>query len=96
MAIQQINATVTDVAKPLVTNGGKIAKMRVYVANTGSTDDLFIGNSSVTSANGYSLGKFQSTGINNRFQIDLFSGDTLFGICASGKSTTVAILIPGN
>jgi len=96
MAIQQINATVTDVAQALVTNTGKIAKMRVYVVNSGGTHDLFIGNSSVTSANGYVIGKFQSTGINNRFQIDLFSGDALFGICASGQSTTVTILIPGN
>ena len=96
MAIQQINATVTDVAQALVTNSGKIAKMRVYLVNTGGSHDLFVGNSSVTSSNGYVLGKFQSTGINNRFQIDLFSGDTLFGICSSGNTTTVTILIPGN
>jgi len=96
MAIQQINATVTDAAQALVTNSGKIAKMRVYVVNTGGTHDLFVGNSSVTSSNGYVLGKFQSTGVNNRFQIDLFSGDTLFGICSSGNTTTVTILIPGN
>jgi hypothetical protein len=96
MAIQQINATVTDVAQALVTNSGKIAKMRVYLVNTGGSHDLFVGNSSVTSSNGYVLGKFQSTGINNRFQIDLFSGDTLFGICSNGNTTTVTILIPGN
>ena len=96
MAIRQINATVTDVAQALVTNSGKIAKMRVYIVNSGGTHDLFIGNSSVTSSNGYVLGKFQSTGINNRFQLDLFSGDTLFGVCSSGNSTTVTILIPGN
>jgi hypothetical protein len=96
MAIKQINATVTDVAQALATNDGKIAKMRVYVVNTGGTHDLFVGGSSVTSSNGYVLGKFQSTGINNRFQIDLFSGDTLFGICSSGHSTTVTVLIPGN
>jgi hypothetical protein len=96
MAIKQINATVTDVAQALVTNDGKIAKMRVYVVNTGGSHDLFVGGSSVTSSNGYVLGKFQSTGINNRFQIDLFSGDTLFGICSSGNSTTVTVLIAGN
>jgi hypothetical protein len=96
MAIKQLSATVTDVAQALVTNSGKIAKMRVYIANTGGSHDLFIGGSSVTSANGYVLGKFQSTGINNRFQIDLFSGDTLFGICSSGNTTTVTVLIPGN
>ena len=96
MALQQINVTVTDEAQPLVTNSGKIAKMRVYLVNTGGTHDLFVGGSAVTSSNGYVLGKFQSTGINNRFQIDLFSGDTLFGICASGQSTTVTVLIPGN
>jgi hypothetical protein len=96
MAIKQINATVTDVAQALVTNDGKIAKMRVYVVNTGGSHDLFVGGSSVTSSNGYILGKFQSTGINNRFQMDLFSGDTLFGICSSGNSTTVTVLIAGN
>jgi hypothetical protein len=96
MAIQQINATVTDERLALVTNSGKIAKMRVYLVNTGGSHDLFVGDSAVTSANGYVVGKFQSTGINNRFQIDLFSGDTLFGICSSGNTTTVTILIPGN
>lgn len=96
MAIQQINATVTDTAQALVTNSGKIGKMRVYVANTGGTHDLFVGGDAVTSSNGYVIGKFQSTGINNRFQIDLFSGDTLFGICSSGQTTTVTVLIPGN
>ena len=96
MAIQQINATVTDEAQPLVTNSGKIGKMRVYVVNTGGSHDLFIGDSAVTSSNGYVLGKFQSTGINNRFQIDLFSGDTLFGVCSNGNTTTVTVLIPGN
>jgi hypothetical protein len=96
MAIQQISTTVTDVAQALVTNDGKIAKMRVYIVNSGGSHDLFIGNSSVTSSNGYVIGKFQSTGINNRFQLDLFSGDTLFGVCSSGNTTTVTVLIPGN
>lgn len=96
MALKQINVTVTDEAQALVTNDGKIAKIRVYLVNTGGSHDLFVGGSSVTSSNGYILGKFQSTGINNRFQIDLFSGDSLFGICSSNHSTTVTILIAGN
>jgi hypothetical protein len=95
MALQQTKITVTDTASLIIANTGKIAKMRVYLVNTGGSHDVFIGNSSVTSSNGYILGKFQSTGINNRFQIDLFSGDELYGICSSGNSTTITFLVAG-
>jgi len=96
MALQQTQVTVTDEPNILVANTGKFSKMRVYLVNTGGSHDVFIGNASVTSTNGYILGKFQSTGINNRFQIDLFSGDTLYAVCSSGNTTTVTVLVAGN
>lgn len=95
MALQQTRLTVSDTPNILAANTGNFGKMRVYLVNTGGTHDVFLGNASVTSSNGYVIGKFQSTGINNRFQIDLFSGDTLYGVCASGNTTTVTVLIPG-
>ena len=96
MALRQTKFTVTDTPQVIAKNTGAVAKIRVYIVNTGGTHDLFIGDSSVTSSNGYVLGKFQSTGINNRFQIDLFSGDSLYGVCSSGNSTTVTTLIAGS
>jgi hypothetical protein len=96
MALKQNSSTVTDTRQVIAENTGAVAKIRVYIVNTGKSHDLFIGGSSVTSSNGYVLGKFQSTGINNRFQIDLFSGDSLYGICSSGNTTTVTTLVAGS
>lgn len=87
--------TVTDVPIAIAYNDGDQDEMSVYVANTGSTHDLFLGDSTVTSTNGYVIGKFQSTGINNRFQCTLFSGETLFAVCASGNTTTVSVITTG-
>lgn len=96
MALVQINNTVTDVPVMIANNNGKVGKVRYYIANTGGTHDMFLGASNVTSSNGYVIGKFQSTGINNRFQIDLFAGEALYAVCASGNTTTVTVLNAGS
>lgn len=96
MALVQINNTVTDVPVMIANNNAKVGKVRYYIVNTGGTHDMFIGAPNVTSSTGYVIGKFQSTGINNRFQIDLFAGESLYAVCASGNTTTVTVLNAGS
>lgn len=88
--------TVTDTPICVAVNDGDQEEMHVYLANTGGTHDLFLGDSTVTSTNGYVIGKFQSTGINNRFQCSLFSGEQLFAVAASGNTTTVSVITTGS
>jgi hypothetical protein len=96
MTLKTTYLTVTDTPICVAVNDGDQEEMNVYLANTGGTHDLFLGDPSVTSTNGYVIGKFQSTGINNRFQCVLFSGEQLFAVCSSGNSTTVSVMTTGS
>jgi len=96
MALKQLSATVGDTPQLIANNDAKVGKVRYYIVNSGGSHDVFIGNAAVTSSTGYILGKFQSTGINNRFQIDLFAGESLYAVCASGNTTTVTVLNAGS
>lgn len=88
--------TVTETPICVAWNDGDQEEMNVYLANTGNTHDMFIGGSNVTTTNGYLIHKFQATGINNRFQCILFSGEQLFAVTASGQSTTVSVITTGS
>ncbi len=88
--------TVTDTPICVAWNDGDQEEMNVYLANTGGNHDIFLGGSNVTSTNGYVVGKFQSTGINNRFQCTLFSGEQLFAVAVSGNTSTVSVITTGS
>jgi hypothetical protein len=94
--LKTTSLTVTDEATLVAFNNGRQPEMKVYFANTGGSHDVFLGDSAVTSSTGFHLGKYQSTGINNRFQCTLFSGEKLFAICSSGNTTTVSVITTGN
>jgi hypothetical protein len=96
MAIKLRSITVTASPTLIANNDGKVGKVRYYIVNTGGSHDAFLGDSDVTSSTGYVIGKFQSTGINNRFQIDLFAGESLFATCSSGNTTTITVLNAGS
>jgi len=96
MALKQTNITVGSTPILIANNDAKVGKVRYYIVNTGGTHDAFIGDSTVTSSTGYVIGKFQSTGVNNRFQIDLYAGESLFATCASGNTTTITVLNAGS
>jgi hypothetical protein len=96
MALKQLNITVGATPTLIANNDAKVGKVRYYIVNTGGSHDMFLGDASVTSSTGYVIGKFQSTGINNRFQIDLFAGESLFATCSPGNTTTVTVLNAGS
>lgn len=95
MALKSYSVAITDTPTMIASNVGKIAKMTVFVNNVDITNDCHVGAANVSTANGYVLTKFTTTGVANKFQIELFSGDTLYGVCAAGKTATVGVLLTG-
>jgi|LakMenE01Jun11ns_1017448.scaffolds.fasta_scaffold9056396_2 hypothetical protein len=95
MALKSYSVTLTDTPTMIVSNDGKFGKMDVFINNIDNTNDCHVGASNVSITNGYVLTKFTTTGIANKFEIQLFSGDTLYGICAAGKTAVVGVLLTG-
>jgi hypothetical protein len=95
MALNTYSVALTETPRLIVSNSGKIAKMKVFVNNLEGNHDCFVGASNVTPLNGYVLTKFSATGIANKLEIELFAGDDLYGICDAGKTTTVGVLLTG-
>lgn len=95
MALKSYSVALTDVPAVIASNSGKFGKMVVFVNNVDINNDCHVGASNVTPTNGYVLTKFTTTGVANKFQIELYAGDTLYGVCASGKTGTVGVLLTG-
>ena len=95
MALKTYLTTVTDIPTELARNTGQQGKMTVYLSNNDVTNDAHIGASNVTAANGFVLTKFTTTGVANKFTVELFAGDVLYGICDAGKSAGIGVLITG-
>jgi hypothetical protein len=96
MALNQLNITVGDTPVLIANNNAKVAKVRYYIDNIGSSHGFYLGGPSVTDTTGYFIGKQQASSLNNRFQIDLFAGESIYGVCASGHTTNVVVLSAGN
>lgn len=95
MALKSYSQELTDVPAEIVRNTGRQGKMTVFINNIDISNDCHVGASNVSTTNGYVLTKFTTTGIANKFTIDLYSGDALYGVCAAGKTATVGVLITG-
>lgn len=95
MALKSYSTSLTDVPSVIASNGGRTGIMEVWVNNVDVTNDCHIGASNVTTTNGYVLTKFTTTGVANKATIKLYSGDTLYGVCAAGKTATVGVMITG-
>jgi hypothetical protein len=95
MALKSYSVPLTSVTSLIASNSGKFGKMTVFVNNLGGNHDCFVGASNVSITNGYVLNKFSSTGIANKLEIELFAGDTLYGVCDAGKDTTLGVLLTG-
>jgi hypothetical protein len=95
MALKSYSQTLTDVPAEIVRNTGRQGKMTVFVNNIDGSNDCHVGAENVTITNGYVLTKFTTTGVANKFTIDLYSGDALYGVCAAGKTATVGVLLTG-
>ena len=95
MALKSYSVQLTDVPAVIASNSGKFGKMDVFVNNIDGTNDCHVGASNVSITNGYVLTKFTTTGIANKFEIQLYAGDTLYGVCRSGQTAVVGVLLTG-
>jgi len=95
MALKSYEVLLTDTPTLIASNSGKFGKLDVFINNVGGTNDCHVGASNVTITNGYVLTKFTTTGVANKFEIQLYAGDYLYGVCDSGKTTTVGVLLTG-
>ena len=95
MALKTYSVNITDTPTMIVANNGKVGLMEVWINNVDINNDCHIGASNVTPTNGYVLTKFTTTGVANKATMKLFSGDTLYGVCAVGKTATLGITITG-
>lgn len=95
MALKSYSVALTDTPTMVATNSGRTGVMEVWLNNVDISNDCHIGASNVSTTNGYVLTKFTTTGVANKATIKLFSGDTLYGICAAGKTATLGVLITG-
>ena len=85
------SAAPTLIASAPISAKGKI---KIYVANNGA-NDVYLGSSDVLSTDGYLLVKAVGQTIGYRQEFEIFSGESLYAICASGLTSTVAVIVTG-
>ena len=95
MALKTYAQTLTDVPTEIARNTGKQGKVTVFVNNSDISNDCHVGAANVSIVNGYVLTKFTTTGVANKFFIELYAGDVLYGVCAAGKTAVVGVLLTG-
>lgn len=97
MAVKTYQFTVTATAQKIATAPVGVGKVKIYFENTGATNHVFIGgDSTVTSASGYEVPNFALNTVTHRQEFELFGGESLWAVCASALTTTVAVLTVGN
>jgi hypothetical protein len=93
MALAHFTATIGTSPQLLLTVPG-FGKRKVYIANKSSTNIVYIGDASITSADGFPLLAQAATGVQNRLELECFGGDSIFAVSAATTSV-VTVLVPG-
>ena len=91
MTVVGSQTTVDDTAggTALHTGSAGVSGTKLVVKNTSGADDVALGPSGLTFANGFQLA------FGDTISPELAAGDELFGICAAGKTAVVHILKAG-
>ena len=93
MALDHYSVVVNSTTPTILARGAAgDAHTRVYISN-GSGEDLFVGDETVSTTDGYLIPKQQSTTISYRQEFDLSANDVLYGICLSPNTTTVRVIV---
>ena len=71
-------------------------KAKIYVANLSATSHVYLGDNGVTSATGYEIVNQSGQTIGYRQEFELFGGEELYAICASGQTASLSVIISGN
>ena len=85
MAVVTSSVTVTDAATLLYTS---IGQSQVQLRNDSASADVFIGNSSVTTSNGFKIAAAGSL-----TNINLDHNESLYGVVASGTGTVAVFAV---
>lgn len=88
-----VNGTTSTLLAAVPLGGG--GKLKVYVANWSGTDHLYVGNSTVSVAEGYEIPSFNGNTVSNRQEFELFAGDALYAIAPPAKTIEARVLITG-
>lgn len=75
----------SELAAEICNAGYLQKKANIMIRNTGA-ETVFIGPSSVTAANGFSVLSGEVIG----FEVQ--SGESVYGVCAAGKTTTLEVI----
>ena len=93
MALNHLTVTVGTTPQILITVPGS-GRRKGYIANRSASNSVYLGDSSITSSDGFPLLAQSATGIGNRLEFEAFGGDTIYAVSAATTSV-VTVLIPG-
>lgn len=97
MALDHYSVSINGVTPVLLAHAPQRVgnrKTKIYVANTGA-NDIYIGDNTVTSTDGYLLVKAVGQTVGYRQEFELFGGETLYVICAPATTSTAAVIVSG-
>ncbi len=92
MALNHYTLAITDVPLLIAEGVSGDSNVRVYLAN-GTGADCYVGDYTVTTADGYCIVKQNGQTIGYRQEFDLTSGDRLYAVCITGQTTNLSVLV---
>ena len=93
MAVTHYKVTVGTSPVKVVTAGYADDLTRVYVANISASYDIYLGDATVSTTDGYLLPKPSGSTIANRQEFVLYTGDSLWAV--STNNAELQVLISG-
>jgi hypothetical protein len=91
MALTHYKITVGTTPVRVVTAGNADDGTFVYLANESGTTDIYLGDNTVTTSDGYLLVKQNGSTVAYRQQFNLYSGDSLWAVATSNAELQVLI-----
>lgn len=91
MALTHFKITVGTTPVKIVTAGYADDQVRVYLANISGTNDIHLGDETVTTTDGYLLPKSNGQTVSNRQEFVLYTSDTLWAVAAANADLQVLV-----
>lgn len=91
MALTHYKIAVTTTPVRVLTAGNADDGTFVYLANESGTTDIYLGDDTVTTSDGYLLVKQNGSTVAYRQQFTLYAGDSLWAVASSNAQLQVLI-----
>jgi hypothetical protein len=91
MAIVHYKVAVTTTPVRVVTAGIADDETRVYLANISGSYDIFLGDNTVSTTDGYLLPKQNGQTVANRQEFVLYAGDSLWAVATADADLQVLV-----